>query len=162
MMASLMAPAPPLLDCRLRSLLHLAVHYAYLLQHAHEIVKEIFFHDLTFLVPAGYCTEIHSKALVRGLNNRSARHRHRTFHRSRELRYCARPFTLRQHDLIWMVGHVLVWKHFEECSRLLLVGIYAMGGRLIRPAYNAIFRVIFSKCLQVLSVPRIIQRLHIF
>src|SRR5438552_2087320 len=33
--------------------------------------------------------------------------------------------------------------------------------RLIRPAHDAILRVIFPKCLQVLSVPRIIQLLHI-
>lgn len=38
---------------------------------------------------------------------------------------------------------------------------HAVRGQLIRPTHNAILRVIFSKRLQVLSVPRIIQLLHV-
>jgi hypothetical protein len=39
-----------------------------LLQHAHEIVKKILFHDLTLFVPARNGTEIHVETLVRGLD----------------------------------------------------------------------------------------------
>jgi hypothetical protein len=57
---------------------------------------------------------------------------------------------------------MLVREHFEKCNRFLFVGVNAVCGRLIRPAHNAILRVKFPKYLQVLSVPRIIQLLHIF
>src|SRR4051794_26811852 len=143
-----------------RSLL-LLWHQAYLLQHAHEIVKEILFHDLAMFVPPRNSTEIHVEALIRGLYHHPAWHRHRTRHGSPEIRHSARPFVLGQHDLVWIVDEMLVRKRLEECNRFLFVGVYAMGGRLIRPAHDAILRVIFPKYLQVLSVPRIIQLLHI-
>src|SRR5579872_5155703 len=91
----MLASARPLLDrSSLRRLLLLTWHQAYLLQHAHEIVKKILFHDLTLFVPARNVTEIHVETLVRGLDHRSAGHRHRTCHRSPEIRHSARPFAL--------------------------------------------------------------------
>src|SRR5579872_7634421 len=81
----MLASARPLLDrSSLRRLLLLAWHQAYLLQHAHEIVKKILFHDLTLFVPARNGTEIHMETLVRGLDHRAVCHRHRT--RSEERR----------------------------------------------------------------------------
>ena len=47
----------------LRRLLLLARHQAYLLEHAHEIVKKILFHDLTLFVPSRNGTEIHVETL---------------------------------------------------------------------------------------------------
>lgn len=149
------------LGSSLRRLLRLARHHAYLLQHAHEIVKKILFHDLALFVPARNGTEIHVETLVRGLDHRSAWHRHRTCHRSPEIRHSACPFALGQHDFVWIVDEMLVRERLEECNRLLFVGVYAVCGRLIRPAHDAILRVIFSKCSQVLCVPRIIQLRHI-
>src|SRR5204863_4707066 len=82
-----LASARPLLDrSSLRCFLCLARHYAYLLQHAHEIVKKILFHDLALFVPARNCTEIYVEALVRRLDDSSAWHRHRTCHCSPEIR----------------------------------------------------------------------------
>jgi hypothetical protein len=125
----------------LRCFLRLILHHSDLLQHAHEIVKEILFHDLALFVPMGNRTEVYAEGLVRGLNDRSTWHRHRTCHRSGEIRYSARPFALRQHDLVGIVDEVLVRKHLEECNRRLFMGIYAVGGRLIRPAHDAILGV---------------------
>jgi hypothetical protein len=73
----------------------------------------------------------------------------------------ASPLALPKHDLVRIVDEALVGEHLEKCNRLLFMGIYAMGRRLIRPPHDAIFRVIFPKCLQVLSIPGIIQLLHI-
>ena len=56
---------------------------------------------------------------------------------------------------------MLVRERFGECNRFLFVGVYAVSGRLIWPAHDAILRVIFAKCLQVLSVPGVIQLPHI-
>jgi ABC-type cobalamin transport system ATPase subunit len=47
--------------------LRLARHQAYLLQHAHEIVKKILFHDLALLVSARIkSAEIHVETLFVG------------------------------------------------------------------------------------------------
>jgi hypothetical protein len=152
---------PSLDHSSLGRLLHLARHHAYLRQHAHEIVKKIPFHDLALFVPARNGAEIHVETLVRGQDHRSAWHRHRACHRSPEIRHSARLFALGQHDLVWIVDEMLVRKRLEECNRFLFVGVYAVWGRLIRPAHDAILRVIFPKCLQVLCVSRVIQFLHI-
>src|SRR5205823_5687538 len=104
---------------------------------------------------------IYVEALIRGRNDSSIRHSHRTLHGSGEIGNRTGPLALAQHDFVRIVDEVLVWEHLEECNRLLFMGVYAVGGRLIRPAHDAIVRVIFPKCLQVLSVPRIVQLLHI-
>src|ERR1700686_1467390 len=117
-----LASARPLLDrSSLRRLLLLGRHQAYLLQHAHEIVKKILFHDLTLFVPARNGTEIYVETLVRGLDYCSARHRHRTCHRSPEIRHSARPFTLSNLLIIRMINHMSVGERQEKVDRLRLV-----------------------------------------
>jgi hypothetical protein len=152
---------PWLIARGLRRFLHLGRHRAYLLQHAHEIVEKILFNDLALFVPARNRAEIYVEALVRRLDDSSVRHGHWTFHSSSEIGNRAGPLALPQHDLVRIVDEMLVREHLEECNRLLFMGIYAMSWRLIRPAHDAIFRVIFPKCLQVLRVPRIIELPHI-
>ena len=98
-------------------------HHACLLQHAHEVVGEVLLHDLALFVPVCDCTEINVKALARGLNHGSIRHRHRTFHGAGEISDRACPFTLRQHDFVRIVDEVLVGKHVEKRNCLLLVRI---------------------------------------
>jgi hypothetical protein len=148
------------LSC-LRGLLRLAWHHAYLFQHAHEIVEKILFHDLALFVPVRDGTEINVEALARGLNHGSIRHHHRTFHGAGEISDRACPFTLRQHDLVWVVDEMLVGKHFEKCNCLLFVRVNAVRWRLIRPAHNAVLGVITAERHKILRVPRIIQTLHI-
>ena len=116
----------------------LARHHAYLLQHSHEIVEEILLHDLALFVPVCDCTEINVKALARGLNHGSIRHRHRIFHGASETSDRACPFTLRQHDLVRIIDKVLVGKHLEKRNGLLPVRINAVRWRLIRPAHDAV------------------------
>ena len=72
-----------------------------------------------------------------------------------------RPFTLGQHDLVWVVDEVLVGKHLEKCNCLLLVRVKAVRWRLIRPAHNAVLGVITAERRKILRVPGIIQPLHI-
>ena len=112
----------------LGSLLRLIRYHAYLLQHAHEIVKKILFYDLAVFVPARNCTEIYVKVLVSGLDHRSIWHGHRTFHGSGEIGDCASPLALPQHDLIRIVDEMLVREHFEKCNRFLFVGVNAVCG----------------------------------
>ena len=82
----MLAFSQPLLSARgLRRFLRLGRHRAYLLQHAHEIVKEILFHDLALFVPVRDSTEINVKTLARRLNHGSIWHRHRTFHGAGEI-----------------------------------------------------------------------------
>ena len=144
--------------CRL---LRLAWHDAYLFQHAHKIVKKILFHDLAVFVPVRDGTEINVKALARGLNHGSIRHRHWTFHGAPEISDRACPLTLRQHDLVRIVDKVLVGKHLEKCNCLLLVRVNAVRWRLIRPAHNPVLGVITAERRKILRVPGIIQPLHI-
>src|SRR5579862_6536299 len=145
----------------LRRPLRLVRHDSYLLQHAHEIVKKVLFDDLPLFVPPRHRTEIYVEALVRWRNDRPIWHRHLMLHRTREIGNRAGPLALAQHDLVRIVDEVLVRKHLEECNRLLFMGVYAMRGWLIRPAHDAVLSVIFSKRLQVLSIPRIIQFFHV-
>jgi hypothetical protein len=86
---------------------------------------------------------------------------HRTFHGAGEVSDRACPFTLRQHDLVWVVDEVLVGKHLEKRNCLLLVRVNAVRWRLIRPAHNAVLGVITAERRKILRVPRIIQPLHI-
>ena len=113
-----------------------------MLQHAHEIVKKILFHDLAVFVPARNSAEIHVETLVRRLDHRSAGHRHRTCHRSAEIRHSARPFALGQHDLVWIVDEMLVRKRLEERNRFLFVGVYASAraGIFLRSCSTSLFR----------------------
>ena len=71
-----------------------------LFQHAHEIIEQIFLHDLAVLVPVRNSTKVYAEALVCGLNDRSVGDGHRPFHRATEIGNRARPFALRQHDLV--------------------------------------------------------------
>src|SRR5262250_3271076 len=141
---------PWLIARGLRRFLRLRRHHAYLLQHAHEIVKKILFHDLALFVPARNGAEIYVEALVRRLDDSSVRHAHWTLHGSSEIGNRAGPLALPQHDLVWIVDEMLVREHLEECNRLSFMGIYAMGGRLIRPAHDAIFRVITAERRKIL------------
>src|SRR5207244_10582690 len=75
--------------------LFLARHGTDLLQHAHQIVEQVFFHNLAVFVPARDGTEINVEALARGLNHGSIRHRHWTFHGSSEISDSPRLFALR-------------------------------------------------------------------
>jgi len=136
--------------------LFLPWHRAYLLQHAHQIVKEILFHNLAPLIPTGNGAKIYMETLIRGLDHRSIWQSHRTLHGSSEIRNRAGPITLAHHDFVRIVDEVLVREHLEKRNRLLFMGIYAVGGRLIRPAHDAILRVILAKCLQVLSIPGVV------
>jgi hypothetical protein len=68
---------------------------------------------------------------------------------------------LPEHDLARIVHEALVGKHFEECNRLLFVGFYAVGLALIRPAHDAILRVVSPKRFEILCIPRIAQLLHV-
>src|SRR5215472_9665705 len=142
-------------------LLILIMDHADLSEHAHEIVKKILFHDLALFVPACDRTEINVEAFVRGWDDGSVGHSHCTLHCSSEIGDGARPFTLSQHNLVWIVDEVLVREHLEECNSFLFVGVDAMCGWLIGPAHNAIFGVIFAKGLQVLRIPGIIQLFHV-
>jgi len=120
-------------------------HRAYLLQHAHQIVKEILFHNLAPLIPTGNGAKIYMETLIRGLDHRSIWQSHRTLHGSSEIRNRAGPITLAHHDFVRIVDEVLVREHLEKRNRLLFMGIYAVGGRLVRPAHDAILRVILAK-----------------
>ena len=51
--------------------------------------------------------------------------------------------------------------NIDECNRLLFVGFYAVGWRLIRPAHDAILRVVSAKRFEILCIPRIVQLLHV-
>src|SRR5215831_193386 len=54
-----------------------ARQHADLFQHGHEVVKEVFFHNLVPLVPVRNRAEVDVEFLVRRLNNGAVGHRHR-------------------------------------------------------------------------------------
>jgi hypothetical protein len=65
-------------------------------------------------VPARDGTEINVKAFIRGRDDGSVVHGHCALHGSRKIGNGARPFTLSDHDLIWIVNKVLVREHLDS------------------------------------------------
>src|ERR1700686_472225 len=159
-----LASARPLLDrSSLRRLLLLGRHQAYLLQHAHEIVKKILFHDLTLFVPARNGTEIYVETLVRGLDHRSAWHRHRTCHRSPEIRHSARPFALSNLHFIRMISQMIVGERLEKVDGLrLVIAAPSCWLGLTRPKDGGVLGMALFKRIPVLCVPRIVECPHEF
>src|SRR5215471_3912883 len=114
-------PTPPAAPST-RMFMELAARqHADLFQHAHEVVEEVFFHNLALLVPVRYRAEVDVEFLVRRSNNGAVGHRHRPFHGAGKIRNCTRPVVLRQHDLVRIVDQVLVGKHSRERDGLLLM-----------------------------------------
>jgi hypothetical protein len=112
----------------LRGLLRFSRHHANLFQHTHKVVKEVFLHNLTVFVPMCDRAKVNMEAPIRRLNHASIRHRHRPLHSPGVIGNRASPFTLRQHNFVWIVDQVLVRKRLKECNRLLLMRIDAWVG----------------------------------
>src|SRR5580704_14942274 len=136
-----------------------ASHQANLFQHPHEIVEQVFLDDLA-IDPVGHGTEIYLKAFVRGRNHRAVSSLHRPFHRSCELSDGTGPLSLRDHHLVRTIADTIVREGFEHLNTLLLVRHDAKRRWLVRPVHDAILSMTLAKCLPVLRVPGIVQRLH--
>src|SRR5438067_8552928 len=73
---------------------------------------------------------------------------------------CLRFFP-RIHDFVRIVNQVLIRKHLEKCNRLLHVSFYPICGRLVRPAHDAIFRMVAPEGLKVLRIPGVVELPHV-
>src|SRR6185503_12441457 len=90
-----------------------------LFHERYEIIKEIFFDDLSVLIPTRDGAEVHFERLAGRFDLRSIGSRHRSSHGSREVRDRAGPIARGEEDAIGTIVEVLIREGLEEIDGLL-------------------------------------------